>query len=332
MKNLKKGLLAVLLILSIALGLGTASANALTLRFAHVGTHGSLMFLVGEKLKENIETLSQGEIKVDVFPAGQLGNLPQMVGQVKKGSIDLFKDHVGLSMIIKGGKDFGVIFAPYLFRDQEHLHKFIASPLFKDMMGKVEQENGIKCLGLIMDRAPRALTTRHKMALVPDDLKGLKIRAPKAPSIFQVFKIWGASPTVVAAPEMYNALKQKVVDGQDNGIDVVADWKLYEVQNYYTAIDYSRSAEVLWVNQQKWDSLSATHKEVIQKATERTAEWATQGLMSKILGSYWLAQERGMTIVMPPLKPWIDSSRKVLEELEGKMWSEGLYAKIQGIK
>ena len=331
MKSLKKSL-TILIIVAMALVVGIAEAKALTLRFGHVAVQGSYLYMVGEKLQENIEKMSGGDIKVNVFPAGQLGNLPQMMGQLRQGSIDLLKDHLGLTGIIKGGKDFFVIFAPYLFVDQSHLRKFMESPIFDEMMGKVEKENGIKSLGYICSRSPRAVSTRSKMILVPDDLKGLKMRAPKVSAIPEIFAKWGASLAVVAATEMYNALKQKVIDGQDNGIDIVADWKLYEVQNYYSAIDYSRAAECAWFNQKKWDSLNAAQQEAIQKATRATVEWADAYFKEVTLNAYHRCREAGMTIVMPPLDPWYASAKKVNEELDGKIWSKGLYSKIHNLK
>ena len=332
MRVSKKSGLFVVMINIVILLCAFASSEALTLRFAHMGVHGSYLFQVGEQLRENIERYSNGEIDVKVFPAGQLGNLPQMMGQLKKGSIDLLKDHVGLTGIIEGGKDFFIVFAPYLFEDQNHLRKFMASPIFDEMMRKVETANGIKSLGYICSRSPRAISTRQKMVLVPDDLKGLKMRAPKVSAIPEIFAMWGASLTVVAATEMYNALKQKVIDGQDNGIDIVADWKLYEVQNYYSAIDYSRAAECLWFNQQKWDSLTASQRDVIERASTATANWADEYFKSVTLNAYLRCQDEGMTIVMPPLKPWHTSAEKVIEELDGKMWTGGLYDKIHKVR
>ena len=332
MKIIGKNLMLAFITIILAFFLAISHANALTLRFAHVAVQGSYLYKVGEKLKENIEKISNGEIEVKVFPAGQLGNLPQMMGQLKKGSIDLLKDHVGLTGIIEGGKDFFVIFAPYLFRDQAHLRKFMASSVFEDMMSKVEKANGIKSLGYIDSRAPRAISTRQKMVIVPDDLKGLKMRAPKVSAIPAIFKLWGASLAVVAAPEMYNALKQKVIDGQDNGIDIVADWKLYEVQKYFTAIDYSRAAECLWINQKKWDALRTSEQEAIKKATLATADWADGYFKDVTQNAYNLCRDEGMVVVMPPLKPWYSSSEKVIKELDGKIWPAGLYQKIHNLK
>lgn len=330
MKNLGKSLLAVLPILGLALGLVPYRASAVELRFGHVTSAGYL-FEVGEKLKENIEKLSKGEIEIKVFPGSQLGNLPQMMGQLKQGSLDMLKSDYGLIMIAEGGKPFIVGFFPYLFRDQAHLERFISSPLFEEMMGVVEKKNGIKWIGLLGNRTPRALTTRHKLVVFPGDMKGLKIRAPKVAGIPESFQAWGASTHVISAAEMYNALKQKVVDGQENGIDVVYDWKLFEVQNYYTALDYVRSSEGLWMNADKFNSLSPDLQEVMIKATKMTREWANQYLSE--LTEKWIqgCRDNGMSMVMPPLKPWFESSREVIKDMDGKAFPRGLYDKIHNM-
>lgn len=332
MKNLRLSIVAVLAIVAITFAIGIAEAKALTLRFAYVTPVGSINHEVGVKFKESVEKLSGGEIKVNLFPGGQLGNLPQLFGQLKKGSIDLFKTDVVVASLVGGGKGLSVMFAPYLFRDQVHFENFCESPIFREMMGELEKKNGIKWIGLLGDRSPRAITTRNKMVLVPDDLKGQRLRTPTVTSIHKILTGWGASVAVVAVPEMYNAIKQKVVDGQDNGIEVVDGFKLYEVQKYFTATDHVRSSEAHWMNQKRWDSLSPTQQEVIVKATKMARVWGNQKLKEATLIWFDTCREHGMTVVMPPLKPWIDVSKKIIEELEGKEWPEGLYAKIQSIK
>lgn len=258
--------------------------------------------------------------------------MPQLFGQLKKGAIDIFKTDVVVVSMVGGGKGLAVLFAPYLFRDQDHFKKFCESPIFKGMMGELEKENGIKWIGLFGDRSPRGVSTRNKMVLVPDDLKGQKLRTPRVSIINKILTGWGASVAVVAVPELYSSLKQKVVDGQDNGIDAVDGFKLYEVQKYFTATDHVRSSEGLWMNQQKWDSLSPTHQEMIIEAAEVARAWVNEKLREKTFIWFDRVREHGMTIVMPPLKPWIDASGKVIEEFDGKAWPKGLYKKIQNIK
>jgi len=332
MKNLKKSILTFTVIVAMTFVVGIAETKALTLRFAYVTPVGTINHEVGVKFKESVEKLSGGDIQVDLFPGGQLGNLPQMFGQLKKGSIDLFKTDVVVASMVGGAKGLSIMFAPYLFRDQAHFEKFCESQIFKEMMEELEEKNGIKWVGLLGDRSPRAITTRNKMVLVPDDLKGQKLRTPTVTAIDKVLIGWGASVAVVAVPEMYNAMKQKVVDGQDNGIEVVAGMKFWEVQKHYTATDHVRSSEGVWMNQKRWDSLTPIQRDVVLGAAKMAREFGNQRLQESTLLWFDSSRDNGMTIVMPPLKPWIDASKKVIEDLDGKVWPKGLYARIQSIK
>ena len=332
MKNLKKSILTFTVIVAMTFVVGIAETKALTLRFAYVTPVGTINHEVGVKFKESVEKLSGGDIQVDLFPGGQLGNLPQMFGQLKKGSIDLFKTDVVVASMVGGAKGLSIMFAPYLFRDQAHFEKFCESQIFKEMMEELEEKNGIKWVGLLGDRSPRAITTRNKMVLVPDDLKGQKLRTPTVTAIDKVLIGWGASVAVVAVPEMYNAMKQKVVDGQDNGIEVVAGMKFWEVQKHYTATDHVRSSEGVWMNQKRWDSLTPIQRDVVLGAAKMARDFGNQRLQESTLLWFDSSRDNGMTIVMPPLKPWIDASKKVIEDLDGKVWPKGLYARIQSIK
>ena len=329
---MKKHLLRCLLVLSMILAFGVLPVNAVTLRFAYVSPIGTVQHSAGVKLKEVVEELSGGEMKVNLFPSGQLGNLPQLFGQLKKGAIDLFKTDVVVAGIVGGGKSLSVLAAPYLFRDQVHFEKFCNSNIFNKLVAEIESKNGIKWAGLLNARTPRAVTTRNKMILTPADLKDQKIRAPKATILSKVIGGWGASVAILPGSEIYTGLKQKVVDGQDNGIDAVAGMKLWETQKYYTASDHMLSAESLWINQKSWDSLSSAQQEIIKKAAKASRDWGNRELNTKTFEWFDLLRQKGMTIVMPPLETWKKASAKVVADLDGKAWPKGLYDQIQKIK
>ena len=125
----------------------------------------------------------------------------------------------GTLAIPRGGKDFNALFAPYVFRDHGHFRAFIQSQTFRDMLAPVERDAGFKYVGYVSDRTPRQLTTANRKVLTPADMKGLKIRVPETPTILETMKAWGASPTPIPAAELYLAMKQGLVDGQDNGFD-----------------------------------------------------------------------------------------------------------------
>lgn len=329
---MKRNLLLSLVVMSMILTLGVLPVNAVTLKFAYVAPIGTINHDVGVKFKEALAELSGGQIEVKLFPGSQLGNLPQLFGQLKKGAIDLFKTDLVVAAIIGGGKSLSVLAAPHLFRDQAHFESFSNSDMFKGLAQEIESKNGIQWIGLLAARSPRAVTTRNKMILTPADLKGQKIRAPKATCLSKVIGGWGASVAILPASEIYTGLKQKVVDGQENGLDVVYGMKLYETQKFYTATDHMLSAECLWMNQKSWKSLSAAQQEMVIKAAKAARDWGNKELNTKILEWFELCRQNGMTIVMPPLDAWKKAAQKIVADLDGKVWPKGLYSKIQNIK
>lgn len=329
---MRKHLILSLLVVCILVLLGILPVNAETLKFAYVAPVGTINHDVGVKFQETVAELSGGQIEVNLFPGGQLGNLPQLFGQLKKGAIDLFKTDLVVAGIIGGGKSLSVLAAPYLFSDQAHFEKFSNSKMFADLSNEIETKNGIKWIGLLAARSPRAVTTRNKMILTPDDLKDQKIRAPKATCLSKVVQGWGASVAILPASEIYTGLKQKVVDGQENGLEVVYGMKLFETQKYYVATDHMLSAECLWMSQKSWSSLSAAQQEMIVTAAKVARDWGNKELNTKTLEWFDLCRQKGMTIVMPPLDAWKKASQKVVADLDGKEWPSGLYAKIQNIK
>ncbi len=193
---------------------------------------------VAEKYAQIVAQKTNNQFEIKIFGGGQLGTIPQNYAGIKTGQIDMMLKDIGTWSLAKGGKDFNILMAPYVFRDQQHLRNFLQSPLFKEMMAKTEKEGGFHLVGYVSDRAPKQISTSTRRITKVEDLKGLKIRVPETKTIMETMKFWGAAPTPVAGAELYMALKQGVVDGQDNGFDTIAQAKFYEVQKYVAVVDY----------------------------------------------------------------------------------------------
>ena len=158
-------------------------------------------------------------MEVKVFGSSQLGTPPELWVQTKAGIIDLFINEIGTASIVEPEpKNFDVVKAPYLFESQTHFRKFLNSDVFKSMLAKVEKANNLQHIGYLGDFPPRSFSTTNKKVLVPDDMKGLKLRVPPEPIFVAVYKAWGANPTPVAPKEVYTSLKSGLVDGMDQNI------------------------------------------------------------------------------------------------------------------
>jgi len=287
---------------------------------------------IGDKYAQIVSQKTNNQFSIKGFGGGQLGNLPQLFAGIKTGQIDMILCDFGSLSVAKGGKDFNILFSPYVFRDQEHLRKYLVSPLFKEMIQKGEKEGGFKYIGYVSDRAPRQITTSNRRVTKIEDLKGLKIRVPETKTVMEIMKVWGAAPTPLAASELYTAMKQGVVDGQDNGFDAIAQAKYYEVQKYVAVIDYIRSGLIVLMATDHWNKLNPDQKKAFEEAAEETEKWATKMTNESVEASIDILKKQGMEIIYPDLAPFKKLAAEANKKFEGDLWEKGLFDKIQAIK
>ena len=319
-----------LLVLALALAPLSAQAET-TFRMAYVAPP-PVWGPIADRFAQHVADKTQGAIKILGLGAGQLGNLPQNYAGLKTGQIDMMLADTGTLALARGGKDFNALFAPYVFRDHAHFKAFMASKTFQDMLAPVEKEAGFKYVGYVSDRTPRQLTTAKTKVMSPADLKGLKMRVPETPTILAVFKAWGAAPTPVAAAELYLAMKQGLVDGQDNGFDVIAGAKYYEVQKYVMRIDYIQSGLMVLIAADKWGRLTAAQQQAMTEAAAETEKWASKMTWDVAAKSETVVKEKGMEIVEPDLAPFKKAAAEALASLDGQLWAKGTIEKIQAVK
>ncbi|MCP5370833.1 MAG: TRAP transporter substrate-binding protein [Hyphomicrobiales bacterium] len=323
--------LAVLVMLPLPFA-GGAKAADVTLKIAHVAPPTASFQINAERFGKHLKEMSGGTMEVEVIGGGALGNLVQLWAQLRAGTLDMHVIDIGAMLPMKEARNFFIIVMPYLFRDQTHWHTFLASDTFKDMMGKVEEGTGIKFVGPLGDRPPRALTTKNTPVKTPADLKGLKVRTPLNPAITGVFKAWGASPTPVKASELYSALQSGLVDGQDNGIAAVVQAAYYEVQKYYMPIDYMRTGIGLWMSGTRWASLTDQQKGWVMAAATAANKEANDAFPQEYETWMATAKAKGMEIVQPDIEAFRAAAQPMIQGMEGKAWPAGLYDKIHGMK
>lgn len=322
-----KTMVKALLLLALCFSASSWSAEV-KLRLGHVGPPGSLYDKVTTSFASKVKAVSGGAMEVEVLGGGVLGAQPQLLSQVRTGALDFYViDTSGISMA-KEARDLQVLLAPYLFRDQAHFRKFVASPLFEEMMGKAGKEIGVKHLGLLSDNFPRALSANKPVRTLAD-LKGLKVRVPELPAFIAVWKGWGASPTPVKATDLFQSLQTGLVDGQENGINVVIELSLHEVQKYYMPIDYVHSALSLFASQATLSKLSPQQQGWLAKAAaEVDQEFKT--VYPKYEAELYAKAKTGLQIIAPEIAGFRSAA---LEELKsGKFWPQELMQRIHDIR
>jgi TRAP-type C4-dicarboxylate transport system substrate-binding protein len=329
-RNKMGAVLFMVVVLSLCLGGGAFGAGK-TLKLAFVAPPPVWGPVAGRYASE-VAKLAPG-LEIKSFGGGQLGPLQKNFAEMKMGKLDMMLCDSGVLSMPKGGKAFNVVFAPYAFNSQAHIRKFFTSDLFRSMLPKTEKEAGIKYVGWVADRAPRLITTSNREVIEPSDMKGLKMRVPMTPTIVATLKAWGATPIPLSAAELYMAMKQGTVDGQDNGFDALYGAKFYEVQKYVSPINYIRSGLIVLVSQKTWDKLNDKEKKALLDATGPTDDWASprnEQIMKKSIKG---VQEKGMILLKPNVEAFRKTAAKAIrEELDGKLWPAGLYDKVRAIK
>ncbi len=145
-------------------------------------------------------------------------------------------------------------------------------------------------------------------------------------------KGWGAAPTPVPAAELYLAMKQGLVDGQDNGFDAIAGAKYYEVQKYAMRIDYIQSGLMVLMAADKWSRLSPAHQKAMTEAVAATEKWASQMTWDVADKSIATLKANGMEIVEPDVAAFKQAADKVMAGFDGQLWAKGTVEKIRAVK
>lgn len=310
---------------------GNALAEEVNLLLGHTAPTSSVFEQSAQIFADKVSELSGGEVSVDVVGGGALGGIPELWAQTRSGALDLHLFDVGGVNFMTEGKDFTVLFAPYLFEDQAHYHRYLESATFERMMGKVEDGTGITYLGYVGDRPPRAVSTRNAPVIVPADLEGVKVRIAMSPSIVATYEAFGAVPTPIPPSELLVALRTGVVDGQDQGLADYLDAGYDQANPYYAPINNVHTGMGLWISENGMAKLSDEQKTWVNEAVAYTGEVQNAAMEQRLIDAITTAQERGVQISEPDMDAFKAATVPAVEKLDGVNWTEGLYNEINGL-
>jgi len=249
--------------------IGTASAETLTIKVANyfAAEHPQNVALK-EKFKPLVEKNSQGTLKVDIFENNKLGGEQQFYTGVRNGTIEM-----GLpGMIMQSDvPKMGVPEWPFLLRNFKHAKAVLSGPIGKELSDSLEQTHGVHVLAWSVNGF-RMFSTNRQVASM-QDFKGLRLRMPNTPVFVKLGQSLGANVSPMPLSEVFTALEQKVVDGQDNPIAVVRSSGFYEVQSHILESRHAFSPNVLIVSTKFWAKLSAEQKKVVEDAAKAYADY-----------------------------------------------------------
>lgn len=268
MKSFRLNLVAIALS---GLTLGLASQAALaqtTMRISISTAQNSHQGVAIDTLAKEVEARTNGRYKIQTFYSGSLGAERESVEAVQLGTQELTWTSTGpIPNFVPEVKIFDV---PFLFRDYAHARAVMDGPIGQEMLKKFESK-GMKALAW-GENGFRHMTNSRRAVNTPEDLKGLKMRTMENPVHIQAYKGFGIIPTPMAFTEVFTALQQGTVDGQENPLSVITANKFEQVQKYMSLTGHVYSPGVFLMNKATFDKLSAADKKAFLEAAKVAAK------------------------------------------------------------
>jgi tripartite ATP-independent transporter DctP family solute receptor len=245
--------------LFIAAGAAQAQVREQTFRWTTANPEGHPIVMGGHKFAELVAQKSGGKMTVKLFPGGVLGGDVQVLSAVQGGTVDMTSMNSG---ILQGQvKEFAIVDFPFLFNDAKEADAVLDGAVGKMLADKLP-EKGLVHLAYF-DLGFRNVTDSRRPIKTADDIAGLKIRVIQSPIYIDTFSALGANPVPMPFPEVYTALEQKTIDGQENPFTVIEANKFQEVQKYLVGSRHIYNPQTMMISKKTWDRLNKDEQQVL---------------------------------------------------------------------
>jgi tripartite ATP-independent transporter DctP family solute receptor len=281
---------------ALAAGATTSPAFAqapIKLRLGHPHPEVDSWHKAGLRFAEMVKDKTNGEIIVEVYPNGALGNDQTMIAATRGGTLDICL--TGNPYFTGLAPELNVLDLPYLFRDRAHVAHVLDGPIGDELRKSLEPSN-LKALAT-WEVGWRNLTNNRRPVKGPADIKGLKIRTTPNPAHIEAFKLLGAIPTPMSFTELFTALEMGSIDGQENPTTLILNAKFYEVQKYLSLTRHAFTTAPVVMNKEKFDGLSESQRTAILQAAAEAARIQREMNVDAEAGSLAALKENGMQVV-----------------------------------
>lgn len=295
----------------------------ISLKLAHINVAEGMLDKHAKKFAELVASKTKERVKVDVYPASQLGNMTEMLEGVSMGSINMCLESEGMLLIFE--KDYQIFSAPFLItKDIVTKNEFL-----KEVRERVRVKNNIRVLSGQGWRPPFHLLTQKRAIKTPDELKGIKIRQVQSKVQIDVWNGLGATAVPIPWGEVYMALAQGVVNGMVHNILQVYEEKLYEQLNYCTLLDGLLVWQTVLINDKLYAGLSPDIQKAMNESAVEAGNYFTDLAASGERDARKNLEKAGIKFIETDRKPWFNKALAVTKKLENDgAWAKGLLKNV----
>lgn len=322
MKNTKRNIIIIFLLVFVSLQIGCNNANpasnegqVIKASLGSVAAETSNQIEAARMFAEKVKEYTNGTVVISVFPGGQIGSDESMIEDLSRGNLEFAFLNQGSCSGFDQMLD--IHYLPFIARNYEEADKlYYGDGLIPTILKDTLSKHGITVLGWYENEF-RGLSNSVKPIKTASDLKGLKIRVPGSVAIKTFFEEAGAQPVIIAMPELYTALQQGTVDGQDNGILITHDNRLEETNKHYTYLKHVYAMSAIAVSDTIWNKFSDSQKDAILKAAQEVQEWQIKTNREQI--DDYIEEMKGIGVTFTELT---DEDIATFTEIAERVWEK----------
>ncbi len=297
-------------------------AKAKTIKVAHYFAEDHPQNIaLKEKFKKKVEEESNGELKVEIYANSALGAEKEFYDGVRNGTIEM--GIPGLIMQADIPK-MAVPEWPFLFKDFEHVKSVLNGPIGEELTADLEPKHGVKPLAWSANGF--RMVSSNKPIESMEDFKGFRIRMPNIPNYIKLGEALGANVTPMPISEVFTALEQKVVDGQDNPIATLRQSGWYEVQSHVLESKHMFSPNLYIINSKFWNSLTKDQQKLIETASKEAAEYEFDLLEKSYEEDKKFLEEQNIKFTAPD-QEFMKEMQKTTQPIYKEIYKENDWAK-----
>lgn len=302
------------------LGLGLAAALTLSapswaetvLKVGLIDPPAHIDVRATERMAERVAELTNGELKLEVYPAAQLGFANDMLSGLKLGTVEMF---VGATTWLGTfDTDFWISGTPYVFNDQEQARAVHEGEAFTKMAERLAEEQGIRVLAQNWDRGPRNFIATTPVRTI-EDLKGLKIRMPPQESWIENFKLAGAAPTPMPLSETFTGLQQGIVEATEQASNWLYANKYHTIATNLTRTNHNYEETGVMISEAVFQSLTEDQRAALATAAAEVAPWHNEQVAVEIADAEKAMADEGVTIEDVDIGKWKEQFRANFDQI-----------------
>lgn len=312
--NFKKIVSTAVILLLISLGCRNSQSeeDQKTIILAHAMHLTHPVTIAMERMAELVDEKSDGKLKIEIYPTGQLGGERELLELVQISTIGITK--ISGAVLENIVPSMQALSLPYLFRDEEHFEKVLWGDVGRDLLleGEKYRLRGIA----YYDAGMRSFYSVGKPINTPNDVAGMKIRVQPSVMAINLIRAYGGSATPLAYGELYTAFQGGIVDGAENNPPSFYTSRHYEVTDYYILNEHTAVPDVLVIGTDVWDNLTSQEREWLMDGVNESVEFQRELWKESEEESLRIVEEAGVEVIYPDKEPFRERVQHIYNDIQ----------------